>query len=71
MYFIVVKKTSKVTKTARKLHGKFLGGRRSVNIYGRKVDFLLSLCDVELCANKWKLSASENALIRQDERMFA
>ncbi|KAI8367572.1 uncharacterized protein BYT42DRAFT_131546 [Radiomyces spectabilis] len=61
-------KASKVTKAARELHGKFLDDCHKLNIYGRKVDLLLSVCDIELGANEWKTSSSEITLIRQQSK---
>ncbi|KAG0752900.1 hypothetical protein G6F57_015325 [Rhizopus arrhizus] len=65
---IIGEKTSKVTKAARELHGKFLGNHHKLNVYGRKIDLLLSVCDVELCANEWKATSSDNTLIRQQSK---
>ncbi|KAI8367570.1 uncharacterized protein BYT42DRAFT_131390 [Radiomyces spectabilis] len=65
---VIGEKASKVTKAARELHGKFLDDCHKLNIYGRKVDLLLSVCDIELGANEWKTSSSEITLIRQQSK---
>jgi hypothetical protein len=65
---IIGEKASKVTKVTRQLQGKFLGGHHKTNVYGRKIDLLLSFADVELCANEWKAASSESTLIRQQSK---